>query len=104
MAYGESRQRFYEYLDIIKTSWTSERFSYDGEYYSYDDVCLTPKPYQQPHPPFRVAATTTDTFPVLGKLGYPIFRRCPRAWNVPGSQNRSRYTKRLGGKPDTRAR
>ena len=73
MAYGESRQRFYEYLEIIKTSWISERFSYEGEFYSYDDVCLTPKPYQQPHPPFRVAATTTDTFPVLGRMGYPIF-------------------------------
>lgn len=73
MAYGESRQRFYEYLEIIKASWTSERFSYEGEFYSYDDVCLTPKPYQQPHPPFRVASTTTDTFPVLGEMGYPIF-------------------------------
>ena len=73
IAYGESRQRFYEYLDIIRTSWTSERFSYNGEFYSYDDVCLTPKPLQHPHPPFRIAATTTDTFPLLGKMGYPIF-------------------------------
>ncbi len=73
IAYGESRDRFYEYLQIIRTAWGSERFSYVGEYYSYDDVCLTPKPFQQPYPPFRIAATTTDTFTVLGELGYPIF-------------------------------
>ena len=73
MVYGESRARFYEYLEIIRGLWTSDTFSYEGDFYSYDDVCLTPKPYQQPHPPFRIAATTTDTFPLLGELGYPIF-------------------------------
>ena len=73
IAYGESRERFYEYLEIIRGLWGSDSFSYSGEFYSYDDVCLTPKPYQQPHPPFRIAATTTDTFSVLGELGYPIF-------------------------------
>ena len=73
IAYGESRDRFYEYLEIIRSAWTSDSFSYEGEFYSYDDVCLTPKPLQQPTPPFRIAATTTDTFPILGKMGYPIF-------------------------------
>ena len=71
--YGESRERFYEYLDIILTAWTNERFSYDGKYFSFDDVCLVPKPYQSPHPPIRVAATTPDTFPVIAKMGYPVF-------------------------------
>ena len=73
MAYAESRQRFYEYLNIMNRAWTNERFSYSGDYYSYDDVCLTPKPFQQPHPKIRVAATTSDTFETLGTLGYPIF-------------------------------
>ena len=73
MVYGESRERFYEYLQIIRGAWTTDNFSFKGDFYSYDDVCLTPKPYQQPHPPFRIAATTTDTFTVLGDLGYPIF-------------------------------
>ncbi len=73
MAYGESRARFYEYLEIIRGAWMSDNFSYEGDFYKYDEVCLTPKPFQQPHPPFRIAATTTDTFPLLGELGYPIF-------------------------------
>jgi len=32
-----------------------------------------PRPYQQPHPPIRIAGASEDTFPTLGKLGYPLF-------------------------------
>ena len=73
MPYGESRERFFEYLDIILTAWKSERFSYEGKFFTYNDVCLTPKPYQTPHPPIRIAATTPDTFPTTARMGYPIF-------------------------------
>ena len=71
--YSESRERFYEYLDIILAAWGEERFTYKGKFYDFDDVCLVPKPYQQPRPPIRIAATTSDTFPVIGKMGFPIF-------------------------------
>ncbi len=73
ISYGESRERFYESLDIIIQAFTNERFSYSGKFHSYNDVCLTPKPLQKPHPPMRIAATTSETFPVLGKMGIPIF-------------------------------
>jgi alkanesulfonate monooxygenase SsuD/methylene tetrahydromethanopterin reductase-like flavin-dependent oxidoreductase (luciferase family) len=36
-------------------------------------LSVLPKPYQRPHPPLRVAATTKETFPQVGRLGYPIF-------------------------------
>src|SRR5204862_7699631 len=32
-----------------------------------------PRPYQQPHPPIRIAGASEDTFPILGRLGYPLF-------------------------------
>jgi alkanesulfonate monooxygenase SsuD/methylene tetrahydromethanopterin reductase-like flavin-dependent oxidoreductase (luciferase family) len=32
-----------------------------------------PRPYQQPHPPIRIAGASEDTFPILGTLGYPLF-------------------------------
>ena len=73
ISYAESRERFFEYLDIILAAWTNERFSYQGKYFSFHDVCLVPKPYQSPHPPIRVATTTSDTFPTIGKMGFPIF-------------------------------
>jgi alkanesulfonate monooxygenase SsuD/methylene tetrahydromethanopterin reductase-like flavin-dependent oxidoreductase (luciferase family) len=71
--YAESRERFREVLDVVKLAWTQPTFSYSGTYYHFKDVSLVPKPYQQPHPPVRIAATSPDTFPSIGSLGYPIF-------------------------------
>jgi alkanesulfonate monooxygenase SsuD/methylene tetrahydromethanopterin reductase-like flavin-dependent oxidoreductase (luciferase family) len=34
---------------------------------------VVPRPYQQPTPPIRVAATSADTFVSIGKQGLPIF-------------------------------
>ncbi len=70
--YTESRDRFSEALEVILKAWTNERFSHHGEYYTYDDVCLVPKPIQKPHPIIRIAATSTDTFPANGRMGYPL--------------------------------
>ena len=71
--YGESQERFYEFLEIIIRAWSNESFSYEGKYYSFHDVCLVRKPYQKPHPPIRIAATTAETFPIIGQMGFPVF-------------------------------
>jgi alkanesulfonate monooxygenase SsuD/methylene tetrahydromethanopterin reductase-like flavin-dependent oxidoreductase (luciferase family) len=71
--YAESRDRFEEYLHVMRLAFTQERFSYHGKYYTFRDVCMIPKPYQHPHPPLRAAATTRETFGVMGRLGLPIF-------------------------------
>ena len=73
MDYRESRGRFTECLDIILKAWTMESFSYEGEFYSYQDVSVAPKPLQQPHPPIRIGATSAETFALIGRMGYPIF-------------------------------
>ncbi|MFN8524655.1 MAG: LLM class flavin-dependent oxidoreductase [Chloroflexota bacterium] len=71
--YAESRDRFAEALEVIKRAWTQETFSFEGAFYRYQDVGVTPRPYRQPHPPIRVAAVTPDTFPMLGRQGYPVY-------------------------------
>jgi alkanesulfonate monooxygenase SsuD/methylene tetrahydromethanopterin reductase-like flavin-dependent oxidoreductase (luciferase family) len=71
--YDESRERFLETLDILVKAWTQERFSHEGRYYQYRDVCVMPKPFQRPHPPIRMAATTEETYPMVGRMGYPLF-------------------------------
>ncbi|MFN0074404.1 MAG: LLM class flavin-dependent oxidoreductase [Chloroflexota bacterium] len=71
--YEESRERFAETLQIVLKAWTGETFSHDGRFRQYHDVRLVPKPYQKPHPPIRIAATSPDTYPVIGDQGYPIF-------------------------------
>ncbi|HZT86965.1 MAG TPA: LLM class flavin-dependent oxidoreductase [Stellaceae bacterium] len=71
--YSESRERFYETLEILKKAWTQPSFSYEGKYHSFNEARAVPRPYQQPHPPIRIAGASEDTFPTLGRLGYPLF-------------------------------
>jgi alkanesulfonate monooxygenase SsuD/methylene tetrahydromethanopterin reductase-like flavin-dependent oxidoreductase (luciferase family) len=71
--YAESRERFYETLEILRLSWTQPSFSYAGKFYSFNEARAVPRPYQQPYPPIRIAGASEDTFPVLGELGYPLF-------------------------------
>src|ERR671918_1072237 len=67
--YGESQARFLEALQIIRQAWTGEPFSYEGEFYRVQDATVAPRPYQVPHPPIRMAATSDETFPPVGRMG-----------------------------------
>ena len=40
-----------EALDIILQAWTKESVTFKGEFFNFDEVLTSPKPYQQPHPP-----------------------------------------------------
>jgi alkanesulfonate monooxygenase SsuD/methylene tetrahydromethanopterin reductase-like flavin-dependent oxidoreductase (luciferase family) len=71
--YAESKDRFAETLEIILKAWTEPVMSYHGRFHSFQDVTVTPQPYQKPLPPIRVAATSADTFTTTGKQGLPIF-------------------------------
>jgi alkanesulfonate monooxygenase SsuD/methylene tetrahydromethanopterin reductase-like flavin-dependent oxidoreductase (luciferase family) len=71
--YAESRERFAETLEVVRRAWTHETFSFEGSFFQYHDTCVVPKPYQKPHPPIRVAATSVDTFPSIGAQGFDIF-------------------------------
>jgi len=54
---GESRARFEEAVDIIMKAWTEPVFSYQGKFWSYKDIAIWPRPFQQPHPPVWVPFT-----------------------------------------------
>jgi alkanesulfonate monooxygenase SsuD/methylene tetrahydromethanopterin reductase-like flavin-dependent oxidoreductase (luciferase family) len=74
--YAESRERFAETLDILRKAWTEPTFSHEGKHYRFNNISLMPRPYLSAsggYPPIRVAANTADTFPTLGRQGFPIF-------------------------------
>jgi alkanesulfonate monooxygenase SsuD/methylene tetrahydromethanopterin reductase-like flavin-dependent oxidoreductase (luciferase family) len=71
--YAESRSRFLEALDVITQAWTQEQFSYTGDHFNFHNVTVVPKPYQNPHPPIRVALASAETFSLVGKMGHAIF-------------------------------
>ncbi|MEX2128994.1 MAG: LLM class flavin-dependent oxidoreductase [Xanthobacteraceae bacterium] len=54
---AESRARFEEAYDIILKAWTEESFSYDGKFWSFQDIAIWPRPYQKPHPPVWIPFT-----------------------------------------------
>ena len=53
-AFGVARSdrgaRMEEALDILHLAWTTDRFSYHGRFFDYEDVSVTPKPLQRPIP------------------------------------------------------
>jgi alkanesulfonate monooxygenase SsuD/methylene tetrahydromethanopterin reductase-like flavin-dependent oxidoreductase (luciferase family) len=73
IAYDESQERFSESLAIILQAWEGKEFSYQGKHYNVENATVTPVPYQQPHPPLRIAANSSETFTRLGQAGHPIF-------------------------------
>ena len=71
--YGESQARFEEALAIIREAWKGEPFSYRGRFHRIENVVVTPRPYQLPHPPLRMAANSPETFPWVGRAGLPLY-------------------------------
>jgi alkanesulfonate monooxygenase SsuD/methylene tetrahydromethanopterin reductase-like flavin-dependent oxidoreductase (luciferase family) len=71
--YGESQPRFEEALAIIRLAWKGEPFSYHGTFHRIENTTVTPRPYQVPHPPLRMAASSPETFPFVGRAGLPLF-------------------------------
>jgi alkanesulfonate monooxygenase SsuD/methylene tetrahydromethanopterin reductase-like flavin-dependent oxidoreductase (luciferase family) len=71
--YAQSRERFTEVLEILRRAWSNERFSFEGDFYTFRDIALVPRPLQRPYPSLRVAATSPDTYPAIGAMGLPIF-------------------------------
>jgi alkanesulfonate monooxygenase SsuD/methylene tetrahydromethanopterin reductase-like flavin-dependent oxidoreductase (luciferase family) len=73
VSYAESRDRFAEVLDIVEQAWSQPAVLYEGKYYSFKNIAVTPKPFQRPLPPIRIAAASPDTYPAVGARGLPIF-------------------------------
>jgi alkanesulfonate monooxygenase SsuD/methylene tetrahydromethanopterin reductase-like flavin-dependent oxidoreductase (luciferase family) len=70
---GESRARFEEAYKIIKQAWTEEVFSYEGDFWSYNDVAIWPRPVQQPHPPVWIPVSASqETLDWAGRENVPI--------------------------------
>ena len=66
---GQRFRRFVEGVEIIKRLWTEDHVSYNGKAFVLADVCLDPKPLQQPRPPIWIAANTDRAVARAARLG-----------------------------------
>ncbi len=48
--HDERYRRSEEFIRVLKGIWTSDNFSFHGDFYRFHDYTLKPKPLQQPHP------------------------------------------------------
>jgi alkanesulfonate monooxygenase SsuD/methylene tetrahydromethanopterin reductase-like flavin-dependent oxidoreductase (luciferase family) len=70
---SESRGRFEEAYELIKTAWTQPVWSFKGRFFEFEDCALWPRPVQQPHPPIWVAARSAES------LEWCVSKRVPIA-------------------------
>jgi alkanesulfonate monooxygenase SsuD/methylene tetrahydromethanopterin reductase-like flavin-dependent oxidoreductase (luciferase family) len=68
----ESTARFREAVEIVIAAWSNERLTFEGEFHSYKDVEVLPKPFQRPHPPAWVAASSIGAVEWAASRGYSI--------------------------------
>jgi len=70
---SDSRARFEEAYDIITRAWSEEVFSYQGKFWSYQDVALWPRPVQTPHPPIWMPIVgSKESIEFAGRHNLPI--------------------------------
>ncbi|UOA08137.1 dimethylsulfone monooxygenase SfnG [Methylobacter sp. S3L5C] len=50
LEHDERYRRSQEFIEVLKGIWTTDSFTYQGDFYRLHDYSLKPKPLQQPHP------------------------------------------------------
>lgn len=67
-----SNERQWEALDLIIKAWTHHDgpFVHEGRFFHHRNVNIWPRPYQQPHPPVWVSATSPSGSARVGAAGY----------------------------------
>jgi probable F420-dependent oxidoreductase len=57
-----------EYVQVLKTIWTTDPAEFTGQYYTLPKSILQPKPRQQPYPPIYMGAYTPSALARVARL------------------------------------
>jgi probable F420-dependent oxidoreductase len=69
----QASRRFEEAMDVITRAWTSPSpFDHRGEFWSFNDMTVHPKPVQTPHPPVWVAASSPAGMERVARHGWNL--------------------------------
>jgi alkanesulfonate monooxygenase SsuD/methylene tetrahydromethanopterin reductase-like flavin-dependent oxidoreductase (luciferase family) len=90
----QSMARFHEAVDIVLKAWTSERLTYHGKFFSFDDVEVLPKPLQRPHPPVWMASGSLEALQWASSTGHSVLMG-PHASHEEVGQQREFYRQQL---------
>ena len=66
---SQRARRTDEALEAIRLLWSQDSATFQGRYYSFTDVSVTPKPVQQPGPPVWIGGRSDAAMRRTGRLG-----------------------------------
>jgi alkanesulfonate monooxygenase SsuD/methylene tetrahydromethanopterin reductase-like flavin-dependent oxidoreductase (luciferase family) len=73
IGYEESVARLQKGTTIIQQGWSEEAVDFTGKLFNYQGIRILPRPVQQPHLPFSVAASRSDdTYRWAGEQGFHL--------------------------------
>jgi alkanesulfonate monooxygenase SsuD/methylene tetrahydromethanopterin reductase-like flavin-dependent oxidoreductase (luciferase family) len=80
----ESRERFNECLDILQLAFSGERFSYDGEIFSFPEMSLRPEPISKDlFSRIYSSSSTAESLEILSRRGMvPLFVGNKPIWDA----------------------
>src|SRR6266704_311120 len=68
----QARERLEEAWDVVVKAWTTrEPFEWRGKHFTYDRVCIWPRPLQQPHPPIVLPADSDGGLSLAARRHVP---------------------------------
>ena len=69
----EAGERFEESLEIMTKAWTEDKpWTYEGKYWSFEDVIVEPPTAQKPHPPLWMGAGSPQSIAAVAERGYNL--------------------------------
>ena len=80
--------RFIEGLDLMKRLWTSDNVTFKGKFWEMENVSISPRPVQKPHPPVW-----------FGSRALPALRRSVESgdgWMGSGATSNAEFREHMG--------
>jgi probable F420-dependent oxidoreductase len=88
MPFERRGDRARDHVNVMRSLWTDETSSYDGELYRLSACRLYPKPVQQPHPPIHFGGETDAALRRVAELGQGWFGFNRTPDDMPGALER----------------
>jgi len=69
----EATERFDETIAFLRKAWTAtDRFSYHGRRWRFEDIVIEPRPIQLPHPPLWMGAGSFESIRRAAQQGFNL--------------------------------
>jgi len=97
-------RRFNEQLRIIKALWTGDEVSFKGEFFSFSDITIDPKPLQKPHIPLWIGAedvTLNGPFERIARFGDGWIGVTSPKHYAEGLDKIAHFARKIGRDPST---